>query len=631
MNAISPCPCGAFAFPQPTCNMSGLPQISFRVGDFTSFRYELLVPLPGETELTAWRPGASGDLAMQMVEWWAYLADILTFYNERIANEAYLGTVLLLPESVNHLVQLLGYRPKPALGAKGQLAALLTPSARTPLTIPAGLQIQSKPGPGQQPQVFEVDQADLTIGRATTTSSCTPTVVPSDLPLVGAGSTLWLAGKITSLKAGDRLLLSKATAIIAQTLGDWAWIKVAKTTPTTDPLGATVTEVSFTKLSGSPDPDSDPQAADYVLLKPQQSAPLWPYGVETAQPLTATSADLAQIARGLVAGGLFLVDLADGAVPPAVAATRADAQSLLGVALEAEAAVAAAAAAGGGIASFILYAEAAAVMQALMAVALVANAHAVASMAEAAIAALLSQSLNGAAAAATAGITTANQQLVDIAGSVAGLAPTPGIVASYAEVVWYANGDGPNPPPSAKPPPTPIAIPHAEIGFANGTLSGELWTSVIPQITIRWVWLPVGQLVGVTTSESYVYHAAGGSTLVADPTSPNPMPVEAMPVPVLLEDAAGDAAASALSRALRLKPGQRHTWNAYALTGERLLLADRRLLQSGGRLARQDRRHRDTGRRQPDGRRPGLHPGAVAGDLLFRPGLDFGPELLEHG
>ena len=62
-----------------------------------------------------------------MVEWWAYLADILTFYNERIANEAYLGTAQL-PESVNHLVQLLGYRPQPALGRKGQLAALLTPA-----------------------------------------------------------------------------------------------------------------------------------------------------------------------------------------------------------------------------------------------------------------------------------------------------------------------------------------------------------------------------------------------------------------------------------------------------------------------------------------------------------------------
>ena len=46
----------------------------------------------------------------------AYLADILTFYNERIANEDYLTTAQL-PESVNHLVQALRHRPRPALGS----------------------------------------------------------------------------------------------------------------------------------------------------------------------------------------------------------------------------------------------------------------------------------------------------------------------------------------------------------------------------------------------------------------------------------------------------------------------------------------------------------------------------------
>ena len=212
---------------RPTCNPSGLPAISYRVGDFTSFRYRLLQPLPGETELTAWRPGASGDLAMQMVEWWAYLADILTFYNERIANEAYLGTALL-PESVNHLVQLLGYRPKPALGSKGQLAALLTPSARPPMTVPAGLQIQSKPGPGQQPQVFEVDQA-TTVGLARPGGRRRRPVRPAAAD--ASGSTFWLAGKVTGMKAGDRLLLANASAITAQTLRRLAWIKIGGTTP----------------------------------------------------------------------------------------------------------------------------------------------------------------------------------------------------------------------------------------------------------------------------------------------------------------------------------------------------------------------------------------------------------------
>jgi hypothetical protein len=538
MNALSPCPCGAFQFPQANCNMSGLPQISFRVGDFTSFRYELLVPLPGETELTAWRPGASGDLAMQMVEWWAYLADILTFYNERIANEAYLGTALL-PESVNHLVQLLGYRPKPALGSKGQLAALLTPSARAPLTIPAGLQIQSKPGPGQQPQVFEVDQP-TTIGSP---DLVVADVVPSNLPLLDAsGGVFWLAAKVSSLKAGDRLLLANASAITAQTLGDYAWVKVAKLTPGTDPLGNTVTQVAFTTLSGKL--AGGAQAADYVLLKSQQSAPIWPYPTSAATPVTATTADLAQIARGLVAGGLFLFDLADGAVPAAATAATAAADNLLGLAIATQEVAEIAASFGGEFWGYVYYIEAAALMSAMAGAATAAGATAVAAEASAAAASLDGLSLGGALTATADAIAAAQALQAEAAANIAGLVPTAGIVNSYAEAIWYANGDGPSAPGTTNP--APIAIPHAEISFASGTLSGPWWPFVIPQITVRWTWTPVAQIVPVTEASSYVY-SSGGDTLVADPASANPMPALGTPVPVMVEDAAGNAAATTLT------------------------------------------------------------------------------------
>jgi hypothetical protein len=84
-----------------------------------------------------------------IAEWFAYIADILTFYNERIANADYLGTAEL-PESVAHLIALLGYRPRPAIGATGYLAALVT--AGQSAVLPKGL--QSKPAPGQEPQTF---------------------------------------------------------------------------------------------------------------------------------------------------------------------------------------------------------------------------------------------------------------------------------------------------------------------------------------------------------------------------------------------------------------------------------------------------------------------------------------------
>ena len=81
----------------------------------------LLRPLPGEVAISGWRP-AAGDLGLQVLEWWAYLADILTFYNERYANENYLRTATR-DESVADLVALLGYRPAPGLAATGTLGS----------------------------------------------------------------------------------------------------------------------------------------------------------------------------------------------------------------------------------------------------------------------------------------------------------------------------------------------------------------------------------------------------------------------------------------------------------------------------------------------------------------------------
>ena len=298
------CGCGAFVFPQPIFNPPNLAAVDYRVGDYLAFRERLLSPVLGETELLAWRPTADGDLAVQMMEWWAYIADILTFYNERIANEAYLRTAQL-PESVNHLVQLLGYRPRPALGARGTLAALLSSGTRLPLRVPAGLQIQSKPGPGQAPQLFEVDK---------TTAAGMPDVVvadvaPSHLPLLdGDGASLWLAGKVTGVKPADRLLLINSQALNTQTIADFAWISVKATAPMSDPLGNAVTQLTFATISGAI--AAGAQAADYVLLRSIQSSPLWTYSTNTAV-IASDHVELAGIARGIAAGSLLLVDVAD--------------------------------------------------------------------------------------------------------------------------------------------------------------------------------------------------------------------------------------------------------------------------------------------------------------------------------
>jgi hypothetical protein len=218
------CPCATFVHPRVIFNPPGLDALSYRVGDYTTFRRALLQARPDETELSRddgsgrvqiWRPDGSGDLAVQMMEWWAYLSDILTFYNERVASQAYLWTADL-PESVSRLIRLLGYRPRPGIGATGVLAALANgPKA---FTLPQGFQIQSKPGPGQQPQVFELT-ADTKVGGIPTGALTGPQgemgaapapdsaqiTMPND-PKDPNYKSVLLKGTLSALKKGDRVL-----------------------------------------------------------------------------------------------------------------------------------------------------------------------------------------------------------------------------------------------------------------------------------------------------------------------------------------------------------------------------------------------------------------------------------------
>jgi Baseplate J-like protein len=213
MSTTPVCACNA-ANP-PITNLPGLAEIAFRAGDFNTFRRALLTPLlappgqpPLEQSLPAWQTDGAdptvADLGVMMVEWWAYLCDILTFYNERIANEDYLRTAQL-PETPAELIQILGYRPRPAIGATGILAALVAPSVLPgqTVTLPKGLQFQSKPGPGQAPQTFELMQS-TPIGLPDRVPALPPPNLIADL-----GSISWKEYSIGGMQYEEELYYSK--------------------------------------------------------------------------------------------------------------------------------------------------------------------------------------------------------------------------------------------------------------------------------------------------------------------------------------------------------------------------------------------------------------------------------------
>ena len=334
------CPCGTLALSTVVFNPPGRSTLAYRWGDYASFRYALLQALPGEAALSQivdgklqqiWRPTGEGDLALQLVEWAAYLADILTFYCERGAIQAFLGTADQ-PESVNRLIQLLGYRPRPAIGATGTVAALL--SGNKPVTLPQGFQIQSKPGPGQQPQIFEL--------IATTTirppDQLALTATPPPAPVLNGGTnaqgqplaSLLLSSTVGGLKTGDEVLLTAQGW--AGTDGNWGVGTIEQVAPQKDPAGATDTAVTIAVTSAGSSLGGG-KAAGYRLMKTGGTATLFQYADSSiystilgqfmgrqGQP-GAGHAVLASVFRQIVVGDpIVLEDPSPNATNPPLAA-----------------------------------------------------------------------------------------------------------------------------------------------------------------------------------------------------------------------------------------------------------------------------------------------------------------------
>src|SRR5712692_8437671 len=76
-------------------NRPGLSAIAYRIGTYTSFRQAMLQAIAGTPELAALKTRLSDDYAITILELWATVADILTFYQEQIANEGFLRTARL--------------------------------------------------------------------------------------------------------------------------------------------------------------------------------------------------------------------------------------------------------------------------------------------------------------------------------------------------------------------------------------------------------------------------------------------------------------------------------------------------------------------------------------------------------
>ncbi len=195
--------------PQLIGNRPALSSIEYRVGTYSTFRTSMLAALsdPSLAPLALLRTRDSSDFSIALIDAWAVVLDILTFYQERFANEAFLRTALG-QRSVFELARLVGYVPSRGVAASAVLAFTLSDAPGSPDTvvIPAGTRVQSIPGPGQTPQVFETS-ADLT---AAISWNALPVETTIPWQLFGSDTKTWIKGTANNVNAGDALLFLSA-------------------------------------------------------------------------------------------------------------------------------------------------------------------------------------------------------------------------------------------------------------------------------------------------------------------------------------------------------------------------------------------------------------------------------------
>jgi Baseplate J-like protein len=196
--------------PMAKANRPGLPAISYRVGTYAGFRATLLSRLSSTDfpALAGLTTRAEDDWTIALTDAFACVADVLTFYQERIANESWLRTATER-RSVLELARLIGYQLAPGVAASTAFAFTLETApgqralAARPVTIPVATKVQSIPDADQSPQTFETTAAitarvEWNAMAAQTTES---------IAIAPGLTQLYIAGVNSSIQPGDAILL----------------------------------------------------------------------------------------------------------------------------------------------------------------------------------------------------------------------------------------------------------------------------------------------------------------------------------------------------------------------------------------------------------------------------------------
>jgi hypothetical protein len=211
------------ATPKLIDNRGGLSAVDYRIGHYADWQASLTAGLsqggsPDLAPLTALLTRDRRDFTIGLIDAFSCAADVLTFYQERIANESWLRTCTERV-SLQEQGRLIGYRLKPGVAAETWLAFAVETPPTPPATmkpepgsfvtgvpetvmLETGLRVNSVPGPDEKPQAFETVEP---LQARWQWNAMRALADQERAPGFGARET-WLAGTSTQLKVGDVLV-----------------------------------------------------------------------------------------------------------------------------------------------------------------------------------------------------------------------------------------------------------------------------------------------------------------------------------------------------------------------------------------------------------------------------------------
>ncbi len=294
LRGLSNCGCCSgirAATPATVENRPGLPAIAYRIGTHAQFKESMLAALSDSSwpALRSLRSHDDDDFSIALLDAAATIADVLAFYQERIANESFLRTATER-RSVLEMARLIGYELRPGVAANAFLAFTLdeTPGAPKRLTLDVGAKVQSIPAPGEKPQTFETIEK---IETRTEWNAFKPRMTKVFIPQLG-DTHVYLKGTATNLKPGDAILLVGPEREADAASERWDFRRVSKVTPDFD---GNRTRVEWDKKLGPPAPSPVLPSANPKVYALRTRAGL--FGYNAPQPANLSKDTLAHFSQ----------------------------------------------------------------------------------------------------------------------------------------------------------------------------------------------------------------------------------------------------------------------------------------------------------------------------------------------